>query len=381
MENASEKPNRPGKKRLSSPHDMLFKAVFTRPSHAEEVLLAKMPEHLAAIFHFETLRLRDTSHVDESLAEQIADVVLVCDTDEGHPVEIPFILEHKSYVPPYPPFQIMSYQQNLWRWQIRSAGQRPTPIIPILFYHGREDWEVKPWPDYLVGWREEFAAYTPAGGCVFISLNHMPDEEIKRFRHGFLVTALLLMKHRFEREYLLDNLPEIFNFVEADDKVDRDLQISNLKYALRYLQSLTAVSWQESRNKLKPLKMANEVFDVLEDLKQEAYEEGWEEGMEKGWAKGMEKGIEKGMEKGLELEKFFATRNMLRKGLDVDFIIGVLEVTTAYVNDVENQLKKEAQAASMLKDGKLDVQEIASKLNVSPYLVQIVKRDLEKETD
>lgn len=370
MENASEKPNRPGKKRPYSPHDMLFKAVFKRPSHAEEVLRAKMPERLAAIFQFETLRLRDASHVDESLAEQIADVVLVCDTDEGRPVEIPFILEHKSYVPPYPPFQIMGYQQNLWRWQIRSAGQRPTPVIPILFYHGQEDWEVKPWPDYLAGWREEFAPFTPAGGCIFISLNNMPDEEIKRFRHGFLVTALLLMKHRFEREYLLDNLPEIFNFVETDDKVDREVQISNLKYAFRYLQSLTTVSWQESKDKLKPLKMADQIFDVLEDVKQEGFEEGWE--------KGMEKGKKEGKEEGKELERFFATRNMLRKSLDMDFITGVLEVTAAYVDDVENQLKKEPKVAGLLQEGKLNIQEIAAKLKVSPYLVQIVKRDLEK---
>jgi hypothetical protein len=50
----------------------------------------------------------------------------------------------------------------------------------------------------------------------------MSDKDIRRFRSGFLKTALLLMKHRRERAYLLKNLPEIFNFVENEHADDPD---------------------------------------------------------------------------------------------------------------------------------------------------------------
>lgn len=183
------------------PADRLFKAVFKNADNVRELLAAKLPVELLAVLDLNTIRITDASYVDERLSEDFSDVVMLCDTRSGETVSIPFILEHKSYLPAHPPSQVMHYQDRVWQQQIRDSTLALTPVVPIMFYHGQEEWIVKPWSAYLKGWQEVFQPFTPTGGYIFIDLSGMPDEEITTFRSGFLKTALLLMKHRLERAF------------------------------------------------------------------------------------------------------------------------------------------------------------------------------------
>jgi hypothetical protein len=110
-----------------------------------------------------------------------------------------------------------------------------------------------------------------------VDLSGLSDERIMQFRSGFLKTALLLMKHRKEREFLLENLVLIFNFVEAED-VPESVRIEHLKLALRYLRSLRSIRSEEIKSKLQSLMTANQVWDVLAEERAEGYEEGIEKG-------------------------------------------------------------------------------------------------------
>lgn len=194
------------------PHDKFFKAVFKQPEHVREILEAVAPEVLLRSLQLGTLRLSDASFVDEQLAEHFADIVLSCDAaDRSNSVVISMLLEHKSYVPDYAPLQLMRYQQNGWTQQVRQRNPMPVPIIPVLFYHGEDTWPLKSWPEYLHGWDDAFEPYTPNGGYVLVDLSEMDDEQIMHFRSGFLKNALMMMKHRKEREFLLENLVLIFN--------------------------------------------------------------------------------------------------------------------------------------------------------------------------
>ena len=379
MENLHDSNSRSETLPPNSPHDKLFKAVFKRTDIARAFLKAVLPARLLAKLDLSTLRPSDTGRVDSNFEEAFSDIQLTCDTYDGGQVEIVLILEHKSYIPFYGPYQHMHYQDGVWGWQVQQKGTSPTPVIPVLFYHGQEDWQPKPWKDYLKGWDEEFAPFTPSGGCIFVPLSGMTDEEIKRFRNGFLVASLLLMKHRLERDYLLENLPKIFNFVESDpSENDIDSRIENLKYALRYLQGLKSINWQEAKASLKSLNLTFQTIDVLEEVKLEGRMEGREEGIEIGKEEGIEIGKEEGIEIGVKKEKFFSTRNMIREELAPKVIAGVLDVTVKYVADVAEQIKKEPDITRMLQQGKLGLPQIADALKVSPFLVEAVKRDLDR---
>ena len=262
------------------PHDKFFKAVFKQPEHVQEILEAVAPEALLRALQLHTLRVTDASFVDEQLAEHFADIVLHCDTADSNPsAYISMLLEHKSYVPAFVPLQLMRYQQNGWTQQVRQPTPMPVPILPVLFYHGEETWPMKFWPEYLHGWNNAFEPYTPRGGYILVDLSELSDERIMRFRSGFLTTALLLMKHRKEREFLLENLALIINFVEAES-VPESVRVEHLKLALRYLQGLKIIRSEEIKSKLKYLMTANQVWDVLEEVKDEGLEEGMEKGLE-----------------------------------------------------------------------------------------------------
>jgi len=110
-----------------------------------------------------------------------------------------------------------------------------------------------------------------------VDLSGLSDERIMQFRSGFLKTALLLMKHRKEREFLLDNLVLIFNFVEAEN-VSESVRIEYLKLALRYLRSLRSIRPEEVKSKLQSLMTFNQVWDVLSEERAEGFEEGIEKG-------------------------------------------------------------------------------------------------------
>ena len=116
-------------------------------------------------------------------------------------------------------------------------------------------------------------------------------------------------------------------------------------------------------------------MDVLKEVKLE----GIEEGMEKGMQKGMEKGMQKGMQKGSEREKFFATRNMLHKGVDIATINNLLDFPVHFITHVQSQLDKEPQIVQLIKKGTMADDQIAESLHVSPFLVEAVRKDLAKK--
>jgi hypothetical protein len=196
-----------------NPDDKLFRVIASRPELVKEMLEKWAPPLVLARLDLRALQLSDSSFVDEALAEHFADIVYTCQTLSGGMVPIPLILEHKSYVPANPPLQVMRYQMLAWAKQETTKGAMLTPVLPVIFYHGVEKWEVKPWGDYLHGMDPAFEPYTPSGGYIFIDLSGISDDDIKAFRSGFLITTMLLMKHRLEREFLLKNRECFLNCV------------------------------------------------------------------------------------------------------------------------------------------------------------------------
>ncbi len=375
MKNAHNLPAPPsGDDAPHKPHDMLSKVLFKRPHLTVEILQAGAPEKLLALLNLDTLRLADPGFVDKKLSEDFADILFTCDTKEGDPVAMPFIFENKSTVPTYPNYQVMSYQFQLWGQQIHGGkGSRPTPIVTVIFYHGKDNWEVKSWKKFLKGYRKEFKPYTPKGSYIFINLSGWSDKRIKQFRSGFLITSLLMMKHRFEKDFLLDNLQEIFTFVEADGaEEDVDNRIENLKYAISYLHGIMTVRWEEAKTKLQSLKLTKKVMTAFESAI-----EYWIEttSPEERYRQVMSIRIEKAR----AAEKFNGTRNMIHLNFPDETNAGIMEMPLDFVLDVRKQIEKEPEIIARLKKGKQSVQKIADELKVSDLLVEAVKRDLGKK--
>ncbi|MEK7253547.1 MAG: Rpn family recombination-promoting nuclease/putative transposase [Bacteroidota bacterium] len=193
------------------------------------------------------------------------------------------MLEHKSYVPPYPPLQLLGYQIQVWKHYIANE-EKPITVLPILFYHGKEPWDNRPWKDFLEGMSPEFEKYTPAWEYILIDLSEMSDDEIWSFRVVFLVTGLLLLKHRYDRQFLLNHLEQLAKFVgQSGNKNDRVIFI-------RYVFAISLLSKKEVGERIfkssRIMKTASAMEEWKEDVWLEAKQEGKQEGRQEGIAIG-----------------------------------------------------------------------------------------------
>ena len=80
---------------MPTPHDALFKQVFSQPVHAEGELRHVLPDALAEQIDWSTLELRPGSFVDEELRERHADLLYGV-RFAGQEALLYLVLEHKS---------------------------------------------------------------------------------------------------------------------------------------------------------------------------------------------------------------------------------------------------------------------------------------------
>ena len=94
---------------MKSPHDKLFKAVFSEPDVVASLIEDLFPPELAQNLDTSTLVLANGSFVDEELAEHFADLVFNCQTTDKTPFQLALLLEHKSYTDANIHLQLLRY--------------------------------------------------------------------------------------------------------------------------------------------------------------------------------------------------------------------------------------------------------------------------------
>ena len=124
---------------LSNPHDRFFKELFTRPEVTRDFLQNYLPVDVLATIDLSTLELQPDSFVDADLQQHQSDLlcrIKLRNVEGGvHPPEadifVYILFEHKSYLDPLTPLQLLRYMLRGWERAIRNGG-RLTPIVPLV---------------------------------------------------------------------------------------------------------------------------------------------------------------------------------------------------------------------------------------------------------
>ena len=143
-----------------APHDLFFKDIFSQKTFAIELLKLTLSKNEQKLFCFHTLKNEKTTFKSHS-ADLIFSLQLKspiplfpCEKTKTHQNTPPslqttintqkalifFILEHKSQKEKTCLLQILKYQTLLYS-QLLKQNQAPLPLIPIVFYHGKEAWQ------------------------------------------------------------------------------------------------------------------------------------------------------------------------------------------------------------------------------------------------
>jgi predicted transposase/invertase (TIGR01784 family) len=129
---------------INNPHDKFFKKVFSTKSNAEEFLLHYLPADVAAHFDLKSLEYVKESFVDKHLAEYFSDLLCQVNIKDGSFGYVYLLFEHKSYQEPLAAFHVLRYMVKIWElWLKEKVGHRFPIIIPMIVYHGEDQWQAR----------------------------------------------------------------------------------------------------------------------------------------------------------------------------------------------------------------------------------------------
>src|SRR5687767_10926302 len=102
-----------------TPHDSLFKSVFSQVEHAAGMLRSVLPPELVQHIDFATLALRPGSFVDEALKERYTDLLFSAQVG-GRPTLFYFLIEHQSTQEDLMGFRLLRYEVRIWEGWLKE---------------------------------------------------------------------------------------------------------------------------------------------------------------------------------------------------------------------------------------------------------------------
>ncbi len=132
--------------RIIKAHDKFFKEIFSNKEEAIGLLRNTLPKRIVENIDFRTLKLDNTSYVDDELKEYFADLVFDVKYKVNAKIKLSILIEHKSNIPKNPYIQLLKYILNIWNYNSEKSNEKLTPILPIIVYAGKYKWEKR---DYL----------------------------------------------------------------------------------------------------------------------------------------------------------------------------------------------------------------------------------------
>jgi hypothetical protein len=123
---------------VASPHDVFFRAIFSRPEEAAGLVRFMLPAPLGDALDPSSIRVLSPTHIDASLRASQSDVVVAARL-AGREVRFVAILEHRSTVESRMALRLWRYSGEAWA---REGGRRgPLPdVIPLVVYAGKRPW-------------------------------------------------------------------------------------------------------------------------------------------------------------------------------------------------------------------------------------------------
>jgi predicted transposase YdaD len=322
-------------------HDAFFKSLFAQKENALALIQACFPAEVLAQLDLTTLTPEENSYLDENLQKSFADLIYSV-AWHGKPLRIALLFEHKSQKPTDEAIllQLLRYQLNFW--ETRLKNQEPLcPIIPLVFYHGKQPWQAKSLAEVLqVEAHSPLRALIPDLKYLLVDLSQYPDAVIKQlFVERSLQIGMLLMKHIFDKAFL-ERLAELLNGIDA--LLEGDWGRTKFKQILLYLLK---ASKKNHRTKIIEImqemseKVQEESLSIYDALINEGIEKGIEQGIEKGIEQGIEKGIEQGIEQGIEKGERRKTiqgiQNAIEEQIPITLIAKIFKVSEEFVRQVQ----------------------------------------------
>ncbi len=236
---------------ITTPHDKYFKQLFSNKAAMSDFLINGLPQ-VAKLLKIDTLQLDPNSYIDKSLNVGFSDLAYKCQYAENIDIKICLLFEHKSYIVNNPYLQLLGYMLKIWEQNVKQK-QRLMPIIPILFYHGKDEWDYQTFENYFGEIDSNLKQYLPTFKYEQVNTINWSDEQIqKMFTLVSLKIGVLMMKHIFDDpNYLLNELSKILNGLSQ--LLETDSGKAFLETTIIYLISATQIKGEQVKEKVSEI--------------------------------------------------------------------------------------------------------------------------------
>ena len=269
-------------KKLSSRyHDQFFQDVYKNHQYARELLqLVFSPQELAR-FDLQTLAPEKPHRADLVFSIKLQ--------GSSESAKIILLLEHKS-------FQNRKILQQLLNYQATLYANYQTPIIPIVIYHGKKQWNMPrefhqgfgPSPSALFG--KHLASKVLNFSYLLLDLSQMDEQELwdKRLTSGVVLYML-------KRIWLLgdETIGQLFS--QAQVLLAGEQKRALLERIGHYICNFDSrFNWQRLRaiEAMNIKKKEDRVMELLQSFRQREREGYLQEGVREVALKMLEKGID-----------------------------------------------------------------------------------------
>jgi len=275
---------------IHSPHDKFFKETFSYCDVAAELFQTWLPAPLTAGVDWTSLGLAPGSFVDERLAEHFSDLMFMAQF-RGVLLRLCLLLEHQSTPPPDMPLRFLGYVARAFELQQkeRRRGQPPSPIVPLVLYHGVEAWTAPlrflDWLQLPAEYREQLAPFQPDFGYLLLDLARTPMAELAG--RSACRLALTLMKAAREGtllEWLAQFAPGLAELRQQPEKVGTVRTM--LRYLLQTAVNVNYSTIEEQFARLRAETVRGDLMSVAEELIQKGEQRGWQKGEQEGLMRG-----------------------------------------------------------------------------------------------
>ncbi len=248
-------------------HDLFMKSVFKDIERAQSYFQHRLPADLIEQIDLSKIQEVPGSFLNEELKTSFADILFEVPLKRlKKSLYLPILLEFKSWKDKYVTIQLGQYIFSGLGKQVKE-GKKPRPVIPVLFYHGKDPWEYHTHRSLYNDLDDSLKKYIPEFDYIFDNIQATEESEILMIQAGIWRGIKLLLKRAWDEEDLMRSASKIFLEI---DKNDRNLTGTAIVY---YYYMIT--------NKEKAMEALEPISDIVERGPRNAYEEILLEGYEK----------------------------------------------------------------------------------------------------
>ena len=290
---------------LSQAHDKFIRELFSRPEVGRNYIENYVPPEIVACLDLSTLEMCKDSFIDPELREHFSDYLCRLRLKNGNEAYVYFLMEHKSRPERMISFQLLRYMTRIWEQAYKAYGKsRKTaekgkkksesflipPIIPMVFYHGKQQWKIPLNFRFLFDIPAELEQFIPDFQYLLCDISNIDDDEIKG--EVMLRVGILIMKYIFKEE-LLEKLPGILGLLR--ELLHKRTGLEYLETILTYLAKGTEKLNKEDLSKAVKAVFSEQGGNAMATIAEQWIEEGRGEGREEGKIEGLLRGIDVGL--------------------------------------------------------------------------------------